>query len=145
MEEQFYTLTKHASTLRIKSGVSNDGRIVGARMRNLVERRRLCRHRAARHAEVGLHRGRALRHRERQASTPTRSIPTCTPAGALRGFGIPQLVWAYESHTDIIARELGIDPVAFRRQNLLRDGRQHATGTVMHDMGADAASSASRN
>src|SRR5262249_53234287 len=27
-----------------------------------------------------------------------------TPAGALRGFGVPQLVWAYESHTDMIAR-----------------------------------------
>ena len=44
------------------------------------------------------------------------------PAGALRGFGVPQLVWAYESHTDLIARALGIDPVAFRRKNLLRDG-----------------------
>src|SRR5438046_5391317 len=28
MEEQFFTITKHASTFRIKSGVSNDGRIV---------------------------------------------------------------------------------------------------------------------
>ena len=28
------------------------------------------------------------------------------PAGALRGFGIPQLVWAYESHTDMMARAL---------------------------------------
>jgi CO/xanthine dehydrogenase Mo-binding subunit len=55
------------------------------------------------------------------------------PAGALRGFGIPQLVWAYESHTDMIARELGIDPVEFRRRNLLREGRPQATGTVMRD------------
>ena len=29
MEEQFYTITKHPSTFRIKSGVSEDGRIVG--------------------------------------------------------------------------------------------------------------------
>ncbi len=56
-----------------------------------------------------------------------------TPAGALRGFGIPQLVWAYESHTDLIARELGIDPVEFRRKNLLRDGRPQASGTVLND------------
>ena len=54
-----------------------------------------------------------------------------TPAGALRGFGIPQLVWAYESHTDLIARELGIDPVEFRRKNILREGRPQATGTAM--------------
>ena len=26
------------------------------------------------------------------------------PAGALRGFGVPQLLWAYECHTDMIAR-----------------------------------------
>ncbi len=55
------------------------------------------------------------------------------PAGALRGFGIPQLVWAYECHTDMMARELGIDPIEFRRRNLLRDGRPQATGTVMRD------------
>ena len=55
------------------------------------------------------------------------------PAGALRGFGIPQLVWAYESHTDLIARELGIDPIEFRRRNLLREGRPQATGTRMKD------------
>ena len=56
-----------------------------------------------------------------------------TPAGALRGFGIPQLVWAYESHTDLIARELGIDPVEFRRKNILREGRPQASGTAMKD------------
>jgi CO/xanthine dehydrogenase Mo-binding subunit len=55
------------------------------------------------------------------------------PAGALRGFGIPQLVWAYEGHTDMMARELGIDPIEFRRRNLLRDGRPQATGTRMKD------------
>jgi CO/xanthine dehydrogenase Mo-binding subunit len=55
------------------------------------------------------------------------------PAGAMRGFGIPQLVWAYESHTDIMARELGIDPIEFRRRNILREGRPQATGTVMCD------------
>ena len=55
------------------------------------------------------------------------------PAGALRGFGIPQLVWAYESHTDMIARALMRDPVEFRKQNLLRDGRPQATGTILKD------------
>jgi len=59
------------------------------------------------------------------------------PAGALRGFGIPQLVWAYEGHTDMIARELKMDPVEFRRRNILRDGRPQATGTVMRDAAID--------
>jgi len=55
------------------------------------------------------------------------------PAGAFRGFGIPQMVWAYESQADIIARALAIDPVEFRRHHALREGRPHATGTPMRD------------
>jgi CO/xanthine dehydrogenase Mo-binding subunit len=55
------------------------------------------------------------------------------PAGALRGFGIPQLVWAYESHTDLLARKIGMDPLAFRRKNILADGRPQATGTIVED------------
>ncbi len=64
MEEQFYTLTKHASTFRIKT--RHQGRPHHrARMRGVVERRRLCRYRPAHHAEIGLHGARALRHRQR--------------------------------------------------------------------------------
>ena len=56
-----------------------------------------------------------------------------TPAGALRGFGIPQLAWAYESHTDMIARALKLDPVAFRRLNLLHGRHPHVDGTILRD------------
>ena len=61
-----------------------------------------------------------------------------TPAGALRGFGIPQLAWAYESHTDMIARALELDPVEFRRRNLLREGRPQASGTILKDAPLEA-------
>src|SRR5438552_12370009 len=60
-------------------------------------------------------------------------LPIVRPAGAFRGFGMPQLVWAYECHADLIARGLGIGPLEFRRKNLLRDDRPHATGTIMRD------------
>jgi CO/xanthine dehydrogenase Mo-binding subunit len=43
------------------------------------------------------------------------------------------LVWAYESHTDMIARALNRDPLEFRKQNLLRNGRPQATGTILKD------------
>ena len=56
-----------------------------------------------------------------------------TPSGALRGFGVPQLVWAYEGHTDMMARALNMDPVEFRRKNLMREGGQHTTGQVLKD------------
>jgi CO/xanthine dehydrogenase Mo-binding subunit len=131
MEEQFVTLTKHPTTFRIRSAVK-DGRIT------------------ARHCEV-LWNGGAyadIGPRVTQKSGFTAPGPydienvsiasyeiytNRPPAGALRGFGIPQLVWAYESHTDMIARSLGIDPIAFRRANILRDGRPQASGTPMRD------------
>lgn len=136
MEEQFYTLTKHAATLRIKSGVTRDGRITG----------RLCEvwWNGGAYADIG--------PRVTQKSGFTAPGPydienvhidsyalytNLTPAGALRGFGIPQLVWAYESHTDMIARAMKMDPVEFRRKNLLRNGRPQATGTTMKDAAID--------
>jgi CO/xanthine dehydrogenase Mo-binding subunit len=42
-------------------------------------------------------------------------------------------VWAYESHTDMIARALKLDPLEFRRKNMLREGRPHATGQILKD------------
>src|SRR5439155_1433065 len=60
------------------------------------------------------------------------------PAGALRGFGISQVVWAYESQADVIARALNLDPIEFRRRNILREGRPHATGMPMTDIDIDA-------
>src|SRR5687768_14872169 len=132
MEEQFFTITKHASTFRIKSAVTPDGRIV------------------ARECEVWWNGGAYadIGPRVTQKSGFTAPGPydidnvsidsyalytNLPPAGALRGFGIPQLVWAYECHTDMIARNLGIDPLELRRRNILRDGRPQATGTVMRD------------
>ena len=132
MEEQFYTITKHASTFQISSAVANDGRIVGRRCKVYWN--------GGAYADIG--------PRVTQKSGFTAPGPydienvsidsyalytNRPPAGALRGFGIPQLVWAYESHTDIIARELGIDPVEFRRRNILREGRPQAAGTKMKD------------
>lgn len=43
-------------------------------------------------------------------------------AGAMRGYGIPQAMWAVESHTEDIIMKMGFDPIAFRRQNLMPVG-----------------------
>ena len=132
MEEHFYTITKHPSTFRIKSGVDKDGKIIARKCEIWWN--------GGAYADIG--------PRVTQKSGFTASGPydidnvsidsyalytNLTPAGALRGFGIPQLVWAYESHTDMIARALKRDPLEFRKQNLLRDGRPQATGTILKD------------
>ncbi|MDO4493877.1 MAG: xanthine dehydrogenase molybdenum-binding subunit XdhA [Clostridia bacterium] len=43
-------------------------------------------------------------------------------AGAMRGYGIPQAMFAYESHTDDVCKALNIDPEEFRRKNLMPVG-----------------------
>jgi putative selenate reductase molybdopterin-binding subunit len=43
-------------------------------------------------------------------------------SGAFRGYGAPQALFALESHMDDIARELGMDPVEFRRRNWVHTG-----------------------
>lgn len=43
-------------------------------------------------------------------------------AGAMRGYGIPQAMWAVECHTEDVAARMGMDPVAFRRKNVMPVG-----------------------
>ncbi|HLI10527.1 MAG TPA: molybdopterin cofactor-binding domain-containing protein [Alphaproteobacteria bacterium] len=59
----------------------------------------------------------------------TRAIYTNeTPAGAFRGFGVPQAAIAHEALMDELAAKLGIDPLEFRRRNALRHGSVIGTG-----------------
>ena len=133
-EEEFYTITKHAVSVRLKTGAMRDGRI-RARQCELVWD-------TGAYADIG---PRIVYKSGYTAAGPYR-IPNVTidsycvytnrpPAGAFRGFGISQLVWAYESQMDIIARRLGIDPVRMREMNLLEDGDVHHTGTMMESAG----------
>ncbi len=57
------------------------------------------------------------------------------PGGGFRGLGIPQVSWASEQQMDRVARELGMDPLALRRKNLLGEGDVSVTGERMHRVG----------
>ncbi|MBI4525853.1 MAG: xanthine dehydrogenase family protein molybdopterin-binding subunit [Deltaproteobacteria bacterium] len=46
----------------------------------------------------------------------------CVPCGYMRAPGQPQVVFAAESHMDLIAQEIRMDPLEIRLKNLLRDG-----------------------
>jgi CO/xanthine dehydrogenase Mo-binding subunit len=137
MEEQFYTITRHPSTVRIKTGIDKDGRITARKCEIWWN--------GGAYADVG---PRVAQKSGFAASGPydiehvwidSYALYTnLPPAGALRGFGVPQLVWAYESHTDMMARALKLDPIEFRRKNVLRDGRPQATGTVVRDANLEA-------
>ncbi|HEY7245963.1 MAG TPA: xanthine dehydrogenase family protein molybdopterin-binding subunit [Xanthobacteraceae bacterium] len=136
MEEMFYQITKHPSTFRIKSGVDQNGRIVARKCEVFWN--------GGAYADIG--------PRVTQKAGLTASGPynidnvwidsyalytNTTPAGSLRGFGLPQIAWAYESQMDMMARELKLDPAELRRRNLLREGGVHATGQAIADAPLD--------
>jgi len=54
-----------------------------------------------------------------------------TFTSANRGFGAPQVCFAYESQMDELAKGLGIDPVEIRKINYLEKGESLATGQVL--------------
>jgi CO/xanthine dehydrogenase Mo-binding subunit len=56
-----------------------------------------------------------------------------TMAGSFRGFGGPQAHFAAESHMDVIAKKIGMDPLDLRLLNILRPGSLTATSQVVDE------------
>src|SRR5690606_380058 len=132
MEEQFFMVTRHACTFKIKSGITKDGKITARRCDVIWS--------GGAYADIGPRVTQKagspsagpddIENVELLASAVYTNRP---PAGALRGFGAPQTAWAYDRHMDMIAAELGFDKLEFRKKNLLRNGRPQASGTIMED------------
>jgi CO/xanthine dehydrogenase Mo-binding subunit len=55
------------------------------------------------------------------------------PAGAFRGFGSPQILFAVESQMDQLAEKIGIDPLEFRKRNILKVGDTTVTGQKLEN------------
>ena len=55
------------------------------------------------------------------------------PAGAFRGFGVTQSCFAVESIMDMLAEQLGMDPVELRKINALRLGSVTNTGQTLSE------------
>ena len=132
IEESFRTVTRHPARVRIKTGVSKDGKLVA----------RQC----VIHMETGAYADAGPRvtqkagyrcfgpYRIPHVKTEAYTVYTNTvPAGAYRGFGTLQVTWAYESQMDIIADKLGFDPLEFRIKNLLKKGDLYTPGDTPVD------------
>ena len=59
-------------------------------------------------------------------------LTNCAPAGAFRGFGVPQSLIALECALDLLAEKAGLDQLEFRLDNALRNGEPTVTGQVFH-------------
>jgi len=57
------------------------------------------------------------------------TIYTNKPWGtAYRGFGHVEFFWGLERHMELVAQVIGMDPLEFRKKNLLKPGSDHADG-----------------
>lgn len=127
-EEEFCSsLVRHPSVIRIKTGVERDGTILARQVEIYWA--------TGAYAEKG---PTVSRSGSVSGAGPYR-IPNVKidgyvvytnrqVAGAMRGYGGPQVAWAYESQMDIIAHKLGLDPVELRLRHVYVDGDVHATG-----------------
>jgi CO/xanthine dehydrogenase Mo-binding subunit len=136
-EEEFVTVCKHPATIHLKTGVKNDGTLIARQVTAFFN--------TGAYTDIGpvvaRNGGSAMSGPYKIPHVKIDSFAVWTnqvPAGALRGFGVPQAVWAYETQMDMIAERLGVDPVALRRRNLLHDGDLFATGEELQGIHYDA-------
>ena len=133
-EEVFYTITKHAAVIRMKTGVKKDGTLVARECEIHLD--------TGGYAEIG---PRVAKKSGYTAAGPYR-IPNLKidsysvytnkpPAGAFRGFGVSQSAWAVESQMDIIAAALKMDPLEIRRKNGYNEGDEFVTGETLRSVG----------
>ena len=121
------TPKRHPGIIRHRSGVMRDGRLVASEIDIIfdggayITLTPVVLSRGAIHAP-GPYRCENIRITARAVATNT------PPNGAFRGFGAPQVAFAYEMQMEKIAAALGMDPVEVRRVNMFREGDITATG-----------------
>ncbi len=135
-EEEFIgARSRHPMRLHLKTGVKRDGTITANSMEVLSDTGAYGCHALTVTGNTG-HKAMALY----VGDGPYRQSPNIRfyadvvytnhpPAGAYRGYGVPQGFWAVERHMEKIAREMGFDPLEFRLKNALRAGELHPFST----------------
>ncbi len=123
----------HPAVITIRSGVKRDGRIVARSLRAV--------HASGAYGALKANSSLATWHyvgvpyRVENSSFEFLQIYTNTvPGGYYRSPGAVATAFAVESHTDLIARELGMDVAEFRLKNLIAEGEEDAVGHKIQDV-----------
>ncbi|TMQ70091.1 MAG: xanthine dehydrogenase family protein, partial [Candidatus Eisenbacteria bacterium] len=121
LEDIAATTKRHPCVARVKSGVKRDGTLVAHEMDCVMDGGAYVTLSPVVLSRGAIHAGGA--YRWPHVRIHARAVATHTPPnGAFRGFGAPQTLFATECHMDRIAAELGMDPLAFRLKNAVREG-----------------------
>jgi len=121
-EEQFIaTSTRHPMRVTVKAGADAQGRLTALRLDVLSNT-----------GAYGNHAGPVLFHACGECvgvyNSPNKKVDAVVaytntlPAGAFRGYGLPQTLFAVEAAIDELAIKLGISPFEMRRKNIVKPG-----------------------
>jgi CO/xanthine dehydrogenase Mo-binding subunit len=128
IEDVRSTNTRHAATVALKTGVDEDGRIVAFSGRVEYNGGAFAAAKPVPHLLPGSFLSKTP-YRMPNARVELFSVYTNTvPAGHVRSPGDVQIIFALESHMDMVAAELGIDPIDFRLTNVLEGDEQDLDG-----------------
>ena len=123
---------RHATTIRLRTAATRDGQLTAVQAEIYGD--------AGAYASLSEHvMTRTATHAAGPYDVPNVKIDCYAaytnnvPAGAFRGFGVPQSAFAVESQMDILAEKLGLSPFELRRKNALRVGATTATGQVLRE------------
>ncbi|MGX9888421.1 molybdopterin-dependent oxidoreductase [Streptomyces sp. NPDC002276] len=120
--EQFYgATTRHPFTIHVKAGARRDGQLTALQLRVVSNTGAYGNHGPA----VMFHSvGESMAvYRAPHKKVDAFSVYTHTvPAGAFRGYGLGQVMFAVESALDELARQLDLDPLEFKARNIIGPG-----------------------
>jgi CO/xanthine dehydrogenase Mo-binding subunit/aerobic-type carbon monoxide dehydrogenase small subunit (CoxS/CutS family) len=121
-EEQFTaSTTRHPMRIWVQAGADADGALTALAIRVIADTGAYGNHAAAVLA-------RSLSEPVQLYRCPNKRVDgwsaytTTQPSGAFRGYGLAQMAFAVESALDELARKLDMDPLEFRRRNVIRPG-----------------------
>jgi len=132
VEEAMLTTRRHSARIRIKTGVKRDGTLVARETEVLMDTGAYADNgpRVAKRAISRMIGPYKLAH----CKVDVLALYTNTvPAGSMRSIGGPQTIWALESHIDSIAARLRMDPLEYRRRQLLDRGEVLKPGSTPMD------------
>jgi len=123
----------HPTVITVRSGVKRDGRIVARKLRAV--------HASGAYGALKSNASLATWHyaggqyRIDNADIEYLQIYTNTvPGGYYRSPGAVATAFAIDSHTDLIAKELGMDAAEFRMKNFLGEGEEDAVGHRLYNV-----------
>ena len=132
LEDIASTTKRHPAVIRVRTGHQRDGTLVATDVDAVMDGGAYVTLSPVVLSRGALHAGGA--YRCPNVRIRARAVATNTPPnGAFRGFGVPQTVYAMESHMDRVAAELGLDPLVLRRRNAVVLGDVTPTGQVLRE------------